>query len=82
MKTRESIRKLIHSKNEPYLKDKDEAVDCLTRLNDLNEKIKQNPNNYKLYYERANLKNKPTVSMFSGRKTTSQDDHCQSSFDP
>lgn len=64
MKTRESIRKLIHSKNEPYLKDKDEAVDCLTRLNDLNEKIKQNPNNYKLYYERANLKNKPTVSMF------------------
>ena len=64
MKTRESIRKLIHSKNEPYLKDKDEAVDCLNRLNVLNEKIKQNPNNYKLYYERANLQNKPTISIF------------------
>lgn len=64
MKTRETIRKVIHSKNELYLKQEDEAVDCLTKLVELNEKIKKNPNDYKLYYERANLRNKPKISLF------------------
>ena len=64
MKTREIIRKAIHHKNKRYNDKQDEAVVCLTNLVNLNEKIKQNPGNYKLYYERANLQNKPKISMF------------------
>ena len=64
MKTREIIRKAIHHKNKRYQDKQDEAVVCLTNLVNLNEKINKNPNDYKLYYERANLQNKPKISMF------------------
>lgn len=64
MKARETIRNVIHSKNKLYAPQDDEAVDCLTKLVDLNEKIKNNPNDYKLYYERANLQNKPKFSLY------------------
>lgn len=64
MKAREIIRKTIHSKNKRYQTKDDEAVNCLTKLTNLNEKIKKNPDDYKLYYERANLQNKPKISMF------------------
>ena len=64
MKAREIIRKVIHSNNELYQTQDDEAVECLTKLVNLSEKIKKNPDDYKLYYERANLQNKPKISMF------------------
>ncbi|CCY62619.1 tPR domain-containing protein [Clostridium sp. CAG:967] len=64
MKTRDTIRKAIHHKNKRYQEKQDEAVVCLTKLVNLNEEISKNPNDYKLYYERANLQNKPKISMF------------------
>lgn len=73
MKTREIIRNVIHSGNKLYTPDDDEAIDCLTKLVDLNEKIKKNPNDYKLYYERALLQDKPKVSMLEGQHSFCSD---------
>lgn len=55
------VRQNMHD-IEPFQQDI-EAVDCLTKLIDLDEKIKQNPEDYRLYYERGLLKNKAKYPM-------------------
>lgn len=64
MKNREIIRKTLRAGKKPSKAKEDETVTCLTKLVSLNEKIKRNPDDYKLYYERAKLQNKPKFSMF------------------
>lgn len=61
MQTSDEIVMIIH--RNPKYKRENEAVNCLTKLVEMNEKIKKNPNDYKLYYERANLQNKPKISL-------------------
>lgn len=64
------VRKNMHSEVEPFEKDI-EAVNCLSKLIDLTEKISKNPEDYKLYYERALLFEKPKKSIFENESNYS-----------
>lgn len=65
MKKNDEIRNVIHSDVPDYSPVREsEAVICLTKLIDLNQKIENNPNDYRLYIERANLQNIPRTAMF------------------
>lgn len=63
MQTSDKMFKVIHRDN-PHYKRESEAVKCLTRMVDLNDKIKKKPDDYKLYYERAMVQDKPKISLF------------------
>lgn len=64
------VRKNMHSEVEPFEKDI-EAVNCLSKLIDLTEKISKNSEDYKLYYERALLFEKPKKFIFENESNYS-----------
>lgn len=70
LKKSDEIRKAIHLDIPDYRMQASEGVTCLTKLIDLNKKIKDNPNDYRLYLERANLQNLPRFAMFESDPQT------------
>lgn len=70
LKKSDEIRKAIHLDIPDYRMQASEGITCLTKLIDLNKKIKDNPNDYRLYLERANIQNMPRITMFESDPQT------------